>query len=80
MGPGLQSPKAGFLKSLFGGIQVTEVPQQGCDGLRSGSYKRQVDVRRIVHIRIKDVGLHSGPTGPQIFSLPLSAGSPLGRP
>jgi len=32
--PGLQSPQAGFLKSLLSCVQIAEVPQQGRNGLR----------------------------------------------
>ena len=57
--PGLQGPKTGFLESLFGGIQVTEIPQQGGNGLRPGAGNRHVDVRGIEHLVTRTVGHRS---------------------
>ena len=45
--PGLQGAKTGFLESFLGGIQITEIPQQGGNGLRPGGGNRHVDVRGI---------------------------------
>jgi hypothetical protein len=66
--PGLQCAKAGFLESLFGGVQIPEVAKEGRNGLRPSPGQRDIDVRGIVHLGSRTIGYPHGRHPTNLFS------------